>query len=85
MKQTSSTRTANSHWLIRLVRFFRMWETVRFLDKQCLSVKLGNEQGHFLGHWNCEGDFLETIDRARKRLKQSDQIKSNNEDVDASR
>lgn len=60
----------------RIIRFFRMLEIVLFLDKHCLSIKLGNEQGHFLGHWNCEGDFLETADRARKRLSQSGKIQS---------
>jgi hypothetical protein len=78
-KDSSSTPARQSHWLVRLVGFFRMWETVRFLDKQCLSLKLGNEQGHLLGHWNCEGDFLETVERARRRLKQSDNIQSNDQ------
>lgn len=50
--------------------FFRVWDAIRFLDRQCLSIKLGNESGQFVGHWNCEGDFLHTVDVARDRIGQ---------------
>lgn len=48
--------------------FFRVWDAIKFLDRQCLSIKLGNNSGQFIGHWNCEGDFLHTVETARQRI-----------------
>lgn len=48
--------------------FFRVWNHIRFLDKRCMSIRLSNASGQFIGHWNCDGDFIATVEEARKRI-----------------
>jgi len=56
----------------RAVRFYKLWQTIKFLDRQCLGIRMGNASGQFIGYWNCEGDFLTAVETAHARIgKQS--------------
>ena len=47
---------------------FQVWDAVKFLDLQCMGIKVSNATGQFIGYWNCDGNFLETVEEARRRI-----------------
>ena len=48
-------------------------EAIWWLNNRCLSFRVGNECGHFIGSWNnLDGDIIKTAKQAMLRITPRD-------------
>jgi len=47
-------------------------EALEWLNRHCLSIKIGNATRDYVGSWQVKGDILESARTAIKRLKEGE-------------